>query len=210
MDSEYLVTLLVVVPLALQPDWNNRVRISSLENWAGSDGSFKQILKMTGSSIKRIQVSVFSFLQYEKLTDMIVPRSSQLIYQVTRMLLFVFDHFHPGQWPRPGERDTLSKGGRWVQNQGRRPFFVEKANGKIVCYGLSLYSRQGKTSSWSETSPTTRKLWSQVWAYTPSLLHENWEYSTFISCDYKPFFFACWFLFLFVWWQYAFNLSDET
>ena len=25
MDSEYLVTLLVVVPLALQPDWNNRV-----------------------------------------------------------------------------------------------------------------------------------------------------------------------------------------
>merc|ERR1711962_611734 len=42
MDSEYLVTLLVVVPLALQPDWNNR---------------------------------------YEKLTDMIVPRSSQLIYQ---------------------------------------------------------------------------------------------------------------------------------
>ena len=26
MDSEYLVTLLVVVPLALQPDWNNRVR----------------------------------------------------------------------------------------------------------------------------------------------------------------------------------------
>ena len=52
---------------------------------------------MTGSSFKRIQVSVFSFLQYEKLTDMIVPRSSQLIYQVTRMLLFVFDHFHPGQ-----------------------------------------------------------------------------------------------------------------
>ena len=97
MDSEYLVTLLVVVPLALQPDWNNRVRISSLENWAGLDGSFKQALKMTGSSIKRIQVSVFSFLQYEKLTDMIVPRSSQLIYQVTRMLLFVFDHFHPGQ-----------------------------------------------------------------------------------------------------------------
>merc|ERR1711994_661796 len=42
MDSEYLITLLVVVPLALQPDWNNR---------------------------------------YEKLTDMIVPRSSQLIYQ---------------------------------------------------------------------------------------------------------------------------------
>ena len=42
MDSEYLVTLLVVVPLALQPDWNNRVRISSLENWAGLDGSFKK------------------------------------------------------------------------------------------------------------------------------------------------------------------------
>jgi len=42
MDSEYLVTLLVVVPLVLQNDWNGR---------------------------------------YEKLTDMIVPRSSQLIYQ---------------------------------------------------------------------------------------------------------------------------------
>merc|ERR1711994_512342 len=42
MDSEYLITLLVVVPLALQPDWHGR---------------------------------------YEKLTDMIVPRSSQLIYQ---------------------------------------------------------------------------------------------------------------------------------
>ena len=48
---------------------------------------------MTGSSFKRIQVSVFSFLQYEKLTDMIVPRSSQLIYQVTRMLLFVLTIF---------------------------------------------------------------------------------------------------------------------
>ena len=29
MDSEYLVTLLVVVPLVLQPDWNNRVSISN-------------------------------------------------------------------------------------------------------------------------------------------------------------------------------------
>ena len=43
LDSEYLVTLLVVVPLANINDWNNK---------------------------------------YEKLTDMIVPRSSQLIYQV--------------------------------------------------------------------------------------------------------------------------------
>ena len=43
LDSEYLVTMLVVVPLASINDWNNR---------------------------------------YEKLTDMIVPRSSQLIYQV--------------------------------------------------------------------------------------------------------------------------------
>jgi len=42
MDSEYLVTLLVVVPLVQQQDWNNK---------------------------------------YEHLTDMIVPRSSQLIYQ---------------------------------------------------------------------------------------------------------------------------------
>ena len=30
MDSEYLVTLLVVVPLALQPDWNNRVSFISM------------------------------------------------------------------------------------------------------------------------------------------------------------------------------------
>ena len=43
LDSEYLVTLLVVVPLSNINDWNNK---------------------------------------YEKLTDMIVPRSSQLIYQV--------------------------------------------------------------------------------------------------------------------------------
>ena len=43
LDSEYLVTLLVVVPLSNINDWN---------------------------------------LKYEKLTDMIVPRSSQLIYQV--------------------------------------------------------------------------------------------------------------------------------
>ena len=43
LDSEYLVTMLVVVPLSNINDWN---------------------------------------LKYEKLTDMIVPRSSQLIYQV--------------------------------------------------------------------------------------------------------------------------------
>ena len=43
LDSEYLVTMLVVVPLSNINDWNNR---------------------------------------YEKLTDMIVPRSSSLIYQV--------------------------------------------------------------------------------------------------------------------------------
>ena len=43
LDSEYLVTMLVVVPLSNITDWN---------------------------------------MKYEKLTDMIVPRSSQLIYQV--------------------------------------------------------------------------------------------------------------------------------
>ena len=43
LDSEYLVTMLVVVPLSNINDWN---------------------------------------MKYEKLTDMIVPRSSQLIYQV--------------------------------------------------------------------------------------------------------------------------------
>jgi len=42
LDSEYLVTLLVVVPLSLISDWNAK---------------------------------------YEKLTDMVVPRSSQLVYQ---------------------------------------------------------------------------------------------------------------------------------
>lgn len=47
LDSEYLVTMLVVVPLASINDWNNR---------------------------------------YEKLTDMIVPRSSQLIYQVQELI----------------------------------------------------------------------------------------------------------------------------
>ena len=52
LDSEYLVTMLVVVPLASINDWNNR---------------------------------------YEKLTDMIVPRSSQLIYQVQEQ---VTDCFH--------------------------------------------------------------------------------------------------------------------
>ena len=52
LDSEYLVTMLVVVPLASINDWNNR---------------------------------------YEKLTDMIVPRSSQLIYQVQEQ---VSDCFH--------------------------------------------------------------------------------------------------------------------
>ena len=45
LDSEYLVTMLVVVPLSNINDWN---------------------------------------MKYEKLTDMIVPRSSQLIYQVHR------------------------------------------------------------------------------------------------------------------------------
>ena len=49
LDSEYLVTMLVVVPLSNINDWNNK---------------------------------------YEKLTDMIVPRSSQLIYQVCSA-----DHF---------------------------------------------------------------------------------------------------------------------
>ena len=43
LDSEYLVTMLVVVPLSNINDWN---------------------------------------MKYEKLTDMIVPRSSSLIYQV--------------------------------------------------------------------------------------------------------------------------------
>ena len=47
LDSEYLVTMLVVVPLSNINDWN---------------------------------------LKYEKLTDMIVPRSSQLIYQVCKKL----------------------------------------------------------------------------------------------------------------------------
>ena len=55
LDSEYLVTLLVVVPLALQQDWNNK---------------------------------------YEKLTDMIVPRSSQLIYQDNDHALVSVSAFH--------------------------------------------------------------------------------------------------------------------
>lgn len=55
LDSEYLVTLLVVVPLANINDWNNK---------------------------------------YEKLTDMIVPRSSQLIYQDNDHALLSVSCFH--------------------------------------------------------------------------------------------------------------------
>eukprot|EP00090_Calanus_glacialis_P028191 TRINITY_DN4534_c0_g1_i1.p1 TRINITY_DN4534_c0_g1~~TRINITY_DN4534_c0_g1_i1.p1 ORF type:complete len:388 (-),score=145.73 TRINITY_DN4534_c0_g1_i1:46-1209(-) len=55
LDSEYLVTLLVVVPLANINDWNNK---------------------------------------YEKLTDMIVPRSSQLIYQDNDHALLSVSAFH--------------------------------------------------------------------------------------------------------------------
>jgi len=55
LDSEYLVTLLVVVPLANINDWNNK---------------------------------------YEKLTDMIVPRSSQLIYQDNDHALLSVSLFH--------------------------------------------------------------------------------------------------------------------
>jgi len=55
LNSEYLVTLLVVVPLANINDWNNK---------------------------------------YEKLTDMIVPRSSQLIYQDNDHALLSVNLFH--------------------------------------------------------------------------------------------------------------------
>jgi len=55
LDSEYLVTLLVVVPLSNINDWNNK---------------------------------------YEKLTDMIVPRSSQLIYQDNDHALLSVSCFH--------------------------------------------------------------------------------------------------------------------
>jgi len=55
LNSEYLVTLLVVVPLANINDWNNK---------------------------------------YEKLTDMIVPRSSQLIYQDNDHALLSVSLFH--------------------------------------------------------------------------------------------------------------------
>jgi len=55
LDSEYLITLLVVVPLANINDWNNK---------------------------------------YEKLTDMIVPRSSQLIYQDNDHALLSVTMFH--------------------------------------------------------------------------------------------------------------------
>lgn len=55
LDSEYLVTVLVVVPLANINDWNNK---------------------------------------YEKLTDMIVPRSSQLIYQDNDHALLSVTLFH--------------------------------------------------------------------------------------------------------------------
>lgn len=55
MDSEYLVTLLVVVPLVDINNWNNK---------------------------------------YEKLTDMIVPRSSQLIYQDNDHALVSVSLFH--------------------------------------------------------------------------------------------------------------------
>jgi len=55
LDSEYLVTLLVVVPLSNINDWNNK---------------------------------------YEKLTDMIVPRSSQLIYQDNDHALLSVSLFH--------------------------------------------------------------------------------------------------------------------
>ena len=51
LDSEYLVTMLVVVPLSNINDWN---------------------------------------MKYEKLTDMIVPRSSSLIYQVKLTLLMKY------------------------------------------------------------------------------------------------------------------------
>jgi len=55
LDSEYLVTLLVVVPLSNINDWNNK---------------------------------------YEKMTDMIVPRSSQLIYQDNDHALLSVSCFH--------------------------------------------------------------------------------------------------------------------
>jgi len=55
LDSEYLVTLLVVVPLSNMNDWNNK---------------------------------------YEKMTDMIVPRSSQLIYQDNDHALLSVSCFH--------------------------------------------------------------------------------------------------------------------
>ena len=74
--------------------------------------------------------AIFFYYQYEKLTDMIVPRSSQLIYQVILCFflqkIFGLDHNHPGQWPCLGERDTVSKGGGWVQNQGRNLVFYQK------------------------------------------------------------------------------------
>lgn len=55
LDSEYLVTLLVVVPLSNMNDWNNK---------------------------------------YEKMTDMIVPRTSQLIYQDNDHALLSVSCFH--------------------------------------------------------------------------------------------------------------------
>jgi len=55
LDSEYLTTLMVVVPLVNQQDWS---------------------------------------MKYEKLTDMIVPRSSQLIYQDTDHALYSVSLFH--------------------------------------------------------------------------------------------------------------------
>ena len=58
MDSEYLVTLLVVVPLALQPDWNNRVRMSMqrslfLHSWPNAPLKLTQQDGKQGSSRQR-------------------------------------------------------------------------------------------------------------------------------------------------------------
>ena len=193
MDSEYLVTLLVVVPLALQPDWNNRVRISSLENWAGLDGpfSFKQNWRQE-AALNKFKCPYFLFSSMKSWPTWLChgrlswfTRWQECFY--LSLTIFTQDNDHALV-----SVTLFQKVVDEFKTKVDVLFFVEIANGKIVCYGLSLYSRQGKTSSWSETSPTTRKLWSQVWAYTPSLLYENWEYSTFISCDYKPFFFACW------------------
>ena len=85
MDSEYLVTLLVVVPLALQPDWNNRVSFISMLLLC-SRVSISMLLLLLYSWVTHLNVVVVQPVEHLNVVVQLVEHLKQLAQCAERKL----------------------------------------------------------------------------------------------------------------------------